>query len=73
MAEEKLTPENGAENSAPEGSNTASPPADEEMMPRAEAENLVKALKAEREARKMAESNSKEQAARLEKFGEINP
>ena len=73
MAEEKLTPENGAENSAPEGSNTASPPADEEMMPRAEAENLVKALKAEREARKMAERNSKEQAAQLEKFAEINP
>jgi hypothetical protein len=43
------------------------------MMPRSEAENLLKALKAEREARKQYERDLKETKANLEKFAEINP
>lgn len=42
-------------------------------MPRAEAENLLKALKAEREARKQYERELKESKTHLEKFAEINP
>ena len=66
MAEENLTPETGAETSA-----TA--PAGGDMMPRSEAENLLKALKAEREARKQYERDLKETKGQLEKFAEINP
>lgn len=73
MAEENLTPESGAESSVSESSGASSSVASEDMMPRSEAENLVKALKAEREARKMAERSDKEKAAQLEKFAEINP
>jgi hypothetical protein len=73
MAEENLTPENGAENSAPEVSNTSSSSNTDDMMPRSEAENLLKALKAEREARKQYEREAKETKAHLEKFAEINP
>ena len=65
MAEENLTPETGAESSPA--------PAGEEMMPRSEAENLLKALKAEREARKQYERDLKETKGQLEKFAEINP
>jgi len=42
-------------------------------MPRSEAENLLKALKAEREARKQYERELKESKGQLEKFAEINP
>lgn len=73
MAEENLTPENGAENSAPEGSNASSSSTTDDMMPRSEAENLLKALKAERDARKQYEREAKETKAHLEKFAEINP
>jgi len=73
MAEENLTPENGAENSAPEGSSASSSSTADDMMPRSEAENLLKALKAEREARKQYEREAKETKAHLEKFAEINP
>lgn len=66
MAEENLTPETGAETSAPA-------PAGDDMMPRSEAENLLKALKAEREARKQYERDLKESKSQLEKFAEINP
>ena len=43
------------------------------MMPRSEAENLLKALKAEREARKQYERDLKETKGQLERFSEINP
>ena len=43
------------------------------MMPRSDAENLLKALKAEREARKQYERDLKESKSQLEKFAEINP
>lgn len=65
MADENLTPETGAE--------TSPAPTGDDMMPRSEAENLLKALKAEREARKQYERESKEKAAQLERFAEINP
>jgi hypothetical protein len=45
----------------------------DDMMPRADAENLLKALKAEREARKQYEREAKEKAAQLERFASINP
>lgn len=67
MAEEINATETAAE--APQ---TSTAPA-EEMMPRAEAENLLKALKAEREARKQYERELKESKTHLEKFAEINP
>lgn len=66
MADENLTPETGAETPTPA-------PAGDDMMPRSEAENLLKALKAEREARKQYERDLKETKASLEKFAEINP
>lgn len=62
------------ENKAPEMEAQApvAAPADD-MMPRSEAENLLKALKAEREARKQYEKEVKEKAAQLERFASINP
>ena len=71
MSEENLQ---AAENAAPEAA-TPAPAASsgEEMMPRSEAENLLKALKAEREARKQYERDLKDSKSQLEKFAEINP
>ena len=70
MSEENLKP---AENAAPEAAAPAPASSGEEMMPRSEAENLLKALKAERDARKQYERDLKETKANLEKFAEINP
>ena len=70
MSEENLQ---SAENAAPEAAAAAPAATGEEMMPRSEAENLLKALKAEREARKQYERDLKETKASLEKFAEINP
>ena len=69
MSEENLTPEMEVQAKAPE----ASAPTGEDLMPRSEAENLLKALKAEREARKQYERELKESKGQLEKFAEINP
>ena len=65
MAEENLTPETGAETSAPASTD--------DLMPRSKAENLLKALKAERESRKQYEKQVKEQAQQLERFADVNP
>ena len=70
MSEENLQ---AAENAAPEAAAPAPASSGEEMMPRSEAENLLKALKAEREARKQYEREVKETKGQLEKFAEINP
>ena len=56
MSEENLQ---SAENAAPEAAAAAPVATGEEMMPRSEAENLLKALKAEREARKQYERDLK--------------
>ena len=64
MSEENLTPETEAK---------APTPATEDLMPRSEAENLLKALKAERESRKQYEKQVKDQAAQLERFADVNP
>lgn len=61
------------ENKTPEMEVQAQAPSAEEMMPRSEAENLLKALKAEREARKQYEKDAKDKAAQLERFASINP
>ena len=61
------------ENMTPEKEVSSSPSSSEEMMPRSEAENLLKALKAEREARKQYERDLKETKSTLEKFADINP
>ena len=66
MSEENMTPETEVTSSAPS-------PSTEEMMPRSDAENLLKALKAEREARKQYERDLKEAKSNLEKFADINP
>ena len=65
MSEENKAPEMEAQAPA-----TASA---DDMMPRSEAENLLKALKAEREARKQYEKEAKEKATQLERFASINP
>ena len=62
-----------AENAVPEAASSVSAGSSEEMMPRSDAENLLKALKAEREARKQYERDLKESRSQLEKFAEINP
>lgn len=62
------------ENQAPVTEAAAAPVGGtEDLMPRSEAENLLKALKAEREARKQYEREAKERAAQLERFASINP
>ena len=71
MSEENLNMP--AENAAPEAAAPAPASTGEEMMPRSEAENLLKALKAEREARKQYEKDLKETKANLDRFAEINP
>lgn len=65
MNEENMTPETEV---TPPTTATAG-----DMMPRSEAENLLKALKAEREARKQYERDLKETKANLDRFAEINP
>ena len=65
MADENMTPETEV--------TSAPAPAGSDMMPRSEAENLLKALKAERESRKQYEKQVKEQAAQLERFADVNP
>ncbi len=71
MSEQNL--DQSAENAGNEASTIPPVGVGEEMMPKAEAENLLKALKAEREARKQYERDLKETKASLEKFAEINP
>ena len=44
-----------------------------DLIPKAEVDNLLKALKAERESRKTYEKELREKSAQLEKFAEINP
>jgi hypothetical protein len=68
MSDENMTPEMEVKAAAPAGA-----PAGDDLMPRSEAENLLKALKAEREARKQYEREVKEKAAQLERFASINP
>ena len=72
MSEENLQ---SAENAAPEATTSRTLlRSGEEMMPRSEAENLLKALKAEREARKQYERDLKETKGQtLRSFAEINP
>ena len=70
MSEENLQ---ATESVAPEAAPAAPAPAGEDMMPRSEAENLLKALKAERDARKQYEREVKETKAHLERFADINP
>ena len=60
------------ENMTPETEVTSTPPSDD-LMPRSDAENLLKALKAERESRKQYEKQVKDQAAQLERFADVNP
>lgn len=49
------------------------PQVDADLIPKAEVDNLLKALKAERESRKQYEKELREKSAQLEKFAEINP
>ena len=65
MADENMTPETEV-NSTPQAPT-------EDLMPRSDAENLLKALKAERESNKQYQRQVKEQAAQLERFADVNP
>jgi hypothetical protein len=53
--------------------NTFSGNEDNKSYSEEEVQNLLKALKAERESRKIYEKEVKEKAAQLEKFAQINP
>lgn len=53
--------------------NEQDPNLNGELIPRAEVDNLLKALRAERESRKTYEKELREKAAQLEKFAQINP
>jgi hypothetical protein len=44
-----------------------------DLIPKSEVDNLMKALRAERESRKTYEKELKEKSAQLEKFAQINP
>jgi hypothetical protein len=44
-----------------------------DLIPKSEVDNLLKALKAERESRKTYEKELRDKSAQLEKFAEINP
>lgn len=55
------------------GENAANIEEDGKRYTEEEVTNLLKALKAERESRKIYEKEVKEKAAQLEKFAEINP
>lgn len=55
------------------GDNTTPIEEDGKRYTEEEVTNLLKALKAERESRKIYEKEVKEKAAQLEKFAEINP
>jgi hypothetical protein len=44
-----------------------------DLIPKSEVDNLLKALKAERESRKTYEKELRDKTAQLEKFAEINP
>lgn len=63
--------EAGVQN-APDPSNSASE-INGDLIPKSEVDNLLKALKAERESRKQYEKELRDKAAQLEKFAEINP
>jgi hypothetical protein len=49
------------------------PPINSDLIPKAEVDNLLKALKAERESRKAFEKEAREKSTQLEKFAQINP
>jgi hypothetical protein len=64
--------ETSAENAGNDSAtDNQTPP--EDLIPKSEVDNLLKALKAERESRKSYEKELKEKSAQLEKFAEINP
>ena len=52
---------------------TSTPLPQSDLIPKAEVDNLLKALKAERESRKTYEKELKEKSSQLEKFAQINP
>lgn len=71
MSEENIqTPATETEATAPVSSQPSEP---NKVYSESEVENLMKALKAEREARKNYEREVKEKASQLERFAEINP
>lgn len=61
------------ETSADSSSNYDNQEAENRSYSEDEVQNLLKALKSEREARKIYEKEVKEKAAQLEKFAQINP
>lgn len=68
---EEVTPTSTAETVVPESTNISS--SSGKVFTESEVENLMKALKAEREARKNYEREVKEKASQLERFAQINP
>lgn len=56
-----------------DGSQTDDLDVNSDLIPKSEVDNLLKALKAERESRKTYEKELRDKTAQLEKFAEINP
>lgn len=69
---EEVFQTSAAETEAP-ASSSSSAPEKGKVFTESEVENLMKALKAERETRKNLEKETKEKAAQLERFANINP
>ena len=69
--ENQNEPQDQAGEGGGEGGGDQSPP--EGMIPKGEVDNLLRALRAERESRKTYEKELAEQKRALEKFKEINP
>lgn len=70
---QELIAETAVNASAEQNSNQEQPEINPDLIPKAEVDNLLKALKAERESRKQYEKELREKAAQLEKFAQINP
>lgn len=74
MPEDQGTaPETGGNSSAADSQQLDQDTLNSDLIPRSEVDNLLKALKAERESRKQYEKEAREKSVQLEKFAEINP
>jgi hypothetical protein len=68
-----LLTETGADTSSEQDASQDQSATNPDLIPKAEVDNLLKALKAERESRKTYEKELREKTTQLEKFAQINP
>jgi DNA-directed RNA polymerase subunit F len=70
---QELIAETAVDASTEQDSSQEQPAPNPDLIPKAEVDNLLKALKAERESRKTYEKELREKTTQLEKFAQINP